>query len=265
MGLDVYLYRYNNKALTEELEKKYETFTKVNWGDRSYDSLSDNEKQDLRQKDKEFAAGLGLDDWGSDKTNKKSIEINSSKYPDHYFKVGYWRSSYNDRGINRVLSNLDLPTLTEIFNPGDEYNFVPDWDLCLVKVKDVIEQLKAKPNLRCFDVSWNDFKNPNECTTTDENEAMKVFLAEKAKHKDGDFEAYSNGNGIFNIKEPLQVFGLVSGVKKMILSDVMLPCTFVICEGNNEWYIQALEIVQETLEYVLAQPDKDKYELHWSS
>lgn len=264
MGLDVYLYRYENRDLSDSLEKQYEEFTNSNWGTKKYDSLSESEKREYREKDKKFAAELGLDEYGNDKKHKKCIEINSSKYPDHYFKIGYWRSSYNDGGINRILSNYGLPTLTEIFNPQDQYTFAPDWDLCLIKVKDTIEQLKTMPNLRCFDVSWNEFRNPNESSIVNERDAMKTFLVEKAKDRDEEFSSYSNINGYFNLKEPLKVYGLISGVKKMLLSTTLLPCTYVICEGENEWYTQALEIVQETIEYVLLQDDKEKYLLHWS-
>ncbi len=32
----------------------------------------------------------------------------------------------------------------------------------------------------------------------------------------------------------------------------------------TDWYLQALEIVKETIEYVLAQPDRDRFYLRWS-
>jgi hypothetical protein len=35
--------------------------------------------------------------------------------------------------------------------------------------------------------------------------------------------------------------------------------------SDLEWYVQALDIVVETIEYVLAKPDKEKYYFHWSS
>ena len=40
---------------------------------------------------------------------------------------------------------------------------------------------------------------------------------------------------------------------------------YLIYEADLSWYQQALEIVLETIEYVLSQPDKEKYVLHWSS
>lgn len=265
MGLDIYLYRYENKELTDTLETKYQEFSKSNWGDKSYESLSQEEKDQLSAADKRYAAELGLDSWGYDKINKEQIEFPSKKYPDHYFKIGYFRSSYNDGGINRILLNLGLSSLARIFNTNDDgYVISPDWTLALIKVKEVIDQLKQKPNLRCFDVSWNTFRNPNDCKITDESEALLTYMEERNKNNDKDFSSYSNINGIFNHSEPIKVYGILSGVKKALFTDQLLPCAYVVCDGPNEWYIQALEIVQETIEYVLEQPDKDKYFLHWS-
>ena len=45
------------------------------------------------------------------------------------------------------------------------------------------------------------------------------------------------------------------------------PCVYVVYKTEPDrwlWYHQALEIVQETLEFVLANPSPD-YLLHWSS
>ncbi len=40
---------------------------------------------------------------------------------------------------------------------------------------------------------------------------------------------------------------------------------FVVYEVDDlDWYLQALDIVVETCDYVLAQPDINKYVLHWS-
>jgi hypothetical protein len=35
-------------------------------------------------------------------------------------------------------------------------------------------------------------------------------------------------------------------------------------DDNTQWYEQALEIVIETCEYVLAQPHPETYVTHWS-
>lgn len=262
MGLDIYLYRYENQEETESLEKQYSDWSESNWNKvGEYSTLTENQKDQLRKDDEDYAISLGLEKGGED-PRKEGIEMPSTKYPDHYFKVGYFRSSYNGGGINNILKNLGLPTLYEIFPHEDEYVFRPDWAVSLALVRDLIAQLKAKPNLRCFDISWNDFRNPNECEIRDEKKAMEVFLNEKERNAGS---SYSNIKGHFYHEEPLKVLGLVQGVNKMLFNEVVLPSVYVICEGENEWYINALEIVQETIEFVLSKPDSDKYFLHWSS
>jgi len=258
MGLDVYLYRYENKPDTDKREKEYDAVSSARWeAAGEYESLSDNKKDELRLKDKELAASLMLDDYGSDKAGKKQIEMDSSVDKDHYFKLGYFRSSYNGGGINNVLKNLGLPTLYEIFSPNDEYCFQPKWDECLVKCQDVIEQLKAKGNYRCFQVSENMFGASG--VPQNEKEAMDVFLSELQRSGS---DAYSNIHGEFWLKEPLKIHAIIPGEYTILKK---MKCCYVVMEGENEWYIKALEIVKETIQYVLDKPDKDKYWLHWSS
>lgn len=266
MGLDVYLYRYENKEATTKLESEYETQSEKNWADAGeYKTLSDEEKEIVRIKNKEFALSLGLHESGEDKVNKTMIE-HVSKYPDHYFKIGYFRSLYNGGGINRVLSNFGIGDLYSIFNrkDEDEYIFKPNWALAKSNAIKSINELRAVPNLRCFNVGWNEFKgSPQNATIQSAEQAMEVFI-NRSKTFAEDDDGFSNSDGEF-FPKGLKVFGLISGVNKRFFVEEKLPSVYVICEGENQWYIQALEIVVETIDFVLSQPDQDKYYLHWSS
>lgn len=268
MGLDIYLYRYENKQETEALEAQYEKQSDAHWNfnNRKYEDITITEREEIRRKDETFALSLGLNKDGSD-PRKESIKFPSEKYPDHYFKIGYFRSSYNGGGINNILRNLGLPTLYEIFNRQneDEYVWQPDWQLALANVMGVIDQLKVMPNRRCFTIAPNMFI-PNETRTiASELDALRVYSQEREKNHAPEMDGYSNRDGYFYHNEPLKVFGLVQGVRKKLFGDDIEPCVYVVTEGDNKWYVNALEIVQETIEYVLAQPNKDKYFLHWSS
>lgn len=267
MGLDIYLYRHGNLADTQERETKYQKYSDDLWsavGD--YDKASEEQKDEVRRKSKIFAASLGLDEYGSDKTDSSCIELPSAKYSDHYFKIGYFRSSYNGGGINNVMRNLGLPDLYEIFSRDkeDEYIFQPNWALAVTKATDAIADLKKVPNLRCFKVGWNEFKgSPQGAKITSEAEALAIFMERSKTFRDDD-DGFSNSDGEF-FPKGLKVFGLISGADKRFFVEEKLPCTYVIMEGENEWYIQALEIVVETIQWVRSQPDKEKYYLHWSS
>jgi len=109
MGLDVYLYRCADRAKAKALEEQYETESSAIWeaitGDRKYEECSDAEKDEARAQTKALAERLGLGEWGDNPACEK-VELPSTKYPDHYFKVGYWRSSYNGAGINSILTFL---------------------------------------------------------------------------------------------------------------------------------------------------------------
>ncbi len=44
------------------------------------------------------------------------------------------------------------------------------------------------------------------------------------------------------------------------------PAPYLVFEAPDilAWYVEALEIVAETVDWVLAQPDPDCYYMHWS-
>jgi hypothetical protein len=258
MGLDIYLYRYDDFENTRERENIYHEFSEKLWADAGeYDSLTEEQKNELRQKEKDFAQSLSLDEWGSDKFGMERIEESHPEYPDHYFKIGYFRSSYNSGGIERILRNLDLPTMSDIFrNDSDEYYRKPDWEQSLVKCEEVLELFKSKGAYRVNQVSGNIFRN--DCEVKSESDALRVFLKEIEKSPEG---GYSNINGEFYQGEPIKVLALIPGKTKIFKE---MDCTYVITESDNSWYIQALEIVRDTIKYVLSKENKEQYYLHWS-
>ena len=271
MGLDIYLYRYNDLEKSIEKEEEYEKTSEKNWEKHGeYDSLTDEQKKSIREENKKMALEMGLSEDGSDSLNYKKMERASSLYPDHYFKMGYFRSSYNGSGMERILKNLGVPTMYEIFGVSDgEYYVKPDWEKSLDRAKSALELLRSKPSYRCFDVGYNEFMGrPSDHPVKNEKDAMAVFIKELEKNseKPADSESYnySNRDGEFFMDENLKVVALIPGVKKRFFVDEYLPCVNVIYESSNEWYIQALEIIIETIEFVLSQENKNQYYLRWS-
>ncbi len=75
MGLDIYLYKYENYSDTIERERLGTEFSNKIWEDEGeYDKVSDERKVEIRTKTKEYYNSLNLDDYGSDET-KKNINI----------------------------------------------------------------------------------------------------------------------------------------------------------------------------------------------
>lgn len=269
MGLDIYLNRYDNFADTREREEKYSKFDEQLWAEvGEYDSLSEEKKEEIRAKCKEVAASLGLDDWGSDKEGCEKIEIAHPSYPDHYFRIGYFRSSYNAGGIERILRNFGLMTMHEIFEvANDDYYIQPDWQRAKDRALETLEKFKALPNYRVE--PFYPERISLEGIPTSANEAMQLFLEEMQKLKEADEKHpdrekynYSNRAGHFYPAETLQVHAIIPGKSQYIFNE--RECLYVILEGSNEWYIQALEIVVATCDHVLAQKNIEQYYLHWS-
>lgn len=257
MGLDIYLYRYDNFRDTREREELYQDYSNKLWEDAGeYDSLSEEQKNELREKEKEFAKSLGLDEWGTDKINCEKIEMDHPDYPEHYFKIGYFRSSYNSGGIQRILKNLGVDGLDYIFLANDSsYHVKPDWDNALIRCEGVLNQFKEKGAYRVNAVSGNIFRESN---IKSEKDALSVFLEELSKSSEG---GYSNANGEFYQGEPIKVLAMIPGKTKIFNER---DCVYVITESDNSWYVQALEIVRDTIKYVLSQENKEQYYLHWS-
>ena len=69
---------------------------------------------------------MGLDIYLHNKDGE--IEIDDPEYPDHLFKIGYFRSSYNPSGLNNVLGKLGVDDLYGIFDCPGEGKIVPDWE-----------------------------------------------------------------------------------------------------------------------------------------
>ena len=263
MGLDVYLNHYRDFKKSKEVEKVYDDYSTM-----LYDTLEGIEDEDLiktakagiREKLDEKAKDLGLGEWGEDITNRTRIEMNSVLHPEHYFKIGYFRSSYNAGGINTVLRDLKIPDLYDIFeHDSEDYEFCPDWKHALNVVEGSIRLLKKDKGYRVESVAANMF-SPDDVPLTPAA-ALDIFN-QQLKEKSKNHPCYSNRNGEFYLDNAgLKVHGMIPG-KDMF----QRPCTFIIYKPKdaNKFYLQALEIVKETIEYVLAQKNPQEYYLSWS-
>lgn len=199
--------------------------------------------------------------------NEKNIEFPSTKYPTHYFKVGYFRSSYNQSGINSVLGSLIKMDLYDIFDVGDnEYTIDPSWNMALVKTKKAIELYKTHLNSPAGKYGISTIYNFDRGTAKNAEEAFYIFKKQLETHSKnaGAFDSYSCNEGTFYLGDPLKIVGIMQTKGKF--GDE----TYMIYEKEgfkpeDDYYLQALEIVKETIEYVLAQDDGMKYYFHWSS
>lgn len=282
MGLDVYLYHCADLPAVNALKKQYEAETEGFWlkhcgDDATWNALTKDE-QDRRYaiykaENERVAALFGLNADGEHPSNTK-IEEDSAKYPDHYFKVGYFRSSYNDGGINNVLRRYGLPDLNHVMGAGEEYEFTPDWLASRARAVELLAQLRAAPHadIDILKVGPNPFSDPGKLpkNTADVRRVVMEVLDAHKDRESSDDGGFGNGHGEWWLGKPLKVLGLVPGFQDSFTKTLYghaMPCTYVVYrkDDGNEWYERALEIVIETCDFVLAKPDPANYYMHWSS
>lgn len=227
MGLDIYLYRYDKKP-----------------------KMSDDGE-----------------------CNGQSVELDSEIHPKHMFKIGYFRSSYNGGGINSILRDRVDEDLYSILGvDGNEYVQRPDWNAVLANTERVIAEFReavTKNPFSVMDVGQNIFGDPN---TLPKSGKEALAIAQKTlveqKHASPFGTGFTDRNGFWDTAG-LKVYGIVPGVNTLLGRPV--PTSYVIVKHESEngeepfkWYLDALEVVRETAQWVLKQKNPEKYYLHVS-
>lgn len=286
MGLDVYLYRYKRplaevEALTEKGSKLYETV--ADDADKrfgKYEDISEERREDREAWVDGRMAEQGFDRWGevTDDVREK-VERDSAVHPKHMFKIGYFRSSYNESGTNRFLSTCVGRDLYSIFEGAgrDQYAIAVDWADALRRARslrdDLAAYLKRNGGYSIHEFTYNCFSKPAHYDT---KTALEAFHAERERHEKENedkvagrtpFTDYSNSVGTF-LWSGTNVVGVIQGTKDGLLRGGPEPVTYLIAKSANDdsdaWYMHALEIVVETCEWVLGHQDPSSYVLHWS-
>ena len=187
------------------------------------------------------------------------IEIDSATYPEHYFKIGYFRSSYNAGGYNRRAKHNGVPSLYDVFSPGEEYYVAPNWEKAKSLASESVAAWKMliesdKPCVAAYSMSIFDF---DSCPSA---EAALVSFDTKWSQGESSqmFRAFSSREGEFML-DGLSVRALIPG--RSILGT---PCIWVIHDTDLNHYLQCAEIVKETVEWVLETGNPDQYVLSWS-
>lgn len=273
MGLDVYLYqsRKDDKAKLNQAEKEYDEYTSKLWAETDpmkYDYIPEERKEKIRKLSALMEEKLDLPNL---RVLEKQIKIDSPTYPEHYFKIGYLRSSYNDSGFNKIMRDLIGKDLTDIFEPDEEYEFTPNWKRALKIATEMLDEAKEKVREtggdRVLTLHFPAFTKKEDLPKSTQ-EAAKIYQAQlerKSAFKGG----YANAFGEFYLNEPIQIKAMMPGTEEGILSGTR-PCVYLVVHptGDNEgakWYIQALEITIEMIEFVLSQKNPEEYYLHWSA
>lgn len=262
MGLDVYLKKCNDLAGAKAREKLCSEYEDELWGlAGGWEKASEEEKELIRARVKIRQEELNLGEYG-EANEIEGIELDSKLHPDHMFKIGYLRSSYNAGGINSVLERIGCPTLYDIFEPGDEYNFTPDWVQAQARVTVAIDMLTQ--------AMGSEFAKYDVTTVTnmsglggvrDAGDALAVFKDQMQKKQGNSFTAYGCREGDFWL-DGITICGVIpnsgfgGGVHLITRNDSG--------EDNLKFYKDALEVTKEMIDFVLADPNPNTYYLSWS-
>ena len=148
MGLDIYIYELLKPIdLIYPIEVEYKNLESELWeasgaGQKGVNVVK--EEQAYYKRMKQIAERMNIEDEEV-KDSRRIIDIPSEKYPDHYWKIGYFRSSYNSGGINSVCRDNNIPDMYSVFDMTDNFGnyFLPNWEECLKRAEIWLEQLKG--------------------------------------------------------------------------------------------------------------------------
>lgn len=278
MGLDVYLSKCPDIKAAEAAQDAAEKEVEALWSKAGkYDSLSESTKNEVRAECAKVYARFGC--TGKHDRHASIVTLDdmpSTTAPEHMFKLGYFRSSYNGAGINAVMRKLNLLDLAGIFGvTNDEYNVVPDWSASLDRVNQTIDAYSTHLSSDAGRFRVMDIRPMFDMGVKNEAEALDCFMKHlRERSPDGDFNSFSNANGNFWL-DGIKVHAIVTKkYERTAHGDVIGalingPAVFMVYEqetkaGEEDWYLTALKIVRESIEYVLAQPDKQHFYMAWS-
>jgi hypothetical protein len=265
MGLDVSLKYCADRATEIAKQEAAEEFSSAAWEKAGkYDDLSDAQRETVRAATKAYNEANDLDEWGS--SNKiQDICSKSAKFPEHMFEVGYLRSSYNEGGINSVLKRAGCMDLYDIFKPEDgEYYVDIDWTAAQERCDEAIIQFREHLTgpMAGYDVTR--VSNFGSNGVSDASEALAILKEQLEKHPAGNgFRSYGCREGDFYL-DGLEIVGVIpncgfGGGVFLLTKDKKVEAP------EDNWYMQALIVTKEMIDFVVAQPDPDNYFLGWSA
>jgi hypothetical protein len=263
MGLDVSLKYCANRAVELAKQKEAEDFSNFAWEQAGeYDSLSDAQKDTVREAIKAHNSANDLDEYGSSNLIE-GIEEDSKLHPEHMFKVGYLRSSYNSGGINSVLKRAGCMDLYGIFQPDEGDYYV---DVNWAEAKDRCEQAIAEYyNFLIGPMAGYDVMRVSDYGhggVNDEASALKLLEDQLSTHASSDFRNYGNRDGDWML-DGVQVVGIVPN--RGFGGGVFVLTKTEVTDPKEDWYLQALQVTKETIEYVLSKEDPENYFFGWSA
>lgn len=264
MGLDVYLKHCKDLPAVMAKQEEYSNRSDAIWNEYvAYSDMTQEQKDDARRRSNAVAAELGLGEYG-ESPDITRVELPSEIDAEHMFKIGYFRSSYNGGGINRVMKKVGIQDLYEIMGVenSDHFNVHHDWAACRDRAEAAIQNYSAHLNsvLGKYDVT--EVTNYHGSGARNEEHALELFEQEITNQRM--FNSYSTRDGNFWL-DGMKVLAVIPRQNNPMGSSVYVVYEKLPPElGKEDWYLTALRIVKETCEWVLRQEDPENYFMSWS-
>ena len=217
-----------------------------------------NYVKDAMQTCRAMACDLGMDnlDFGR-KLVKKSIIA-----PDHPFKTGLFFDDQGDEGFSNVMQKIGLRSMDEIFGRSSEEEklqfYIPDWERALLRCTEEKIRLtmmcRNKERIldyRVVSMSLNIDESHPDASVAILSDYVKDYLSE-----------VDTGQPIIN---EISLYGgeYIDGVVAKKEGNFLVMYLIIRTPEFYTWYIGALEVIRETIEFVLKQAKKEECYLLW--
>ena len=242
--MDICLYRYEDFEKTDAKVKSYLAFEERLWKGHNILDLKQSEIDLLKEDERRYLRGLGLDENGFDEEGVKVIYKDHEFYPENEFKIGYFPLLQEKESLDSILRDLGLPNLLSIFDGEEKLVFNPDWDSSLEKVEKLIQDFSKVGKYMTLPI----FISPiGSDRVQGKKDAMKIFL----NHLEKSSSEIEERSGEFYLEGDKKVLGLIPGTYNFSpLRKNKESCVYAIVEFDNTELMHSLEIVRDTIKFV---------------
>ena len=220
--------------------------------------LDNNYVKDAMQACRAMACDLGMDKFNlGRKLVKKSMIA-----PDHPFKIGLFFDDLGDEGFSNVMRRIGLRSMDEIFGRISREEklqfYIPDWGRALLRCTEekirLMEMYRVKERIL-------DYRVVSMILDIDEGhpDASTAILSDYIKDYLSEVDIGQSRMNEISLYEGEYIDGVVA--KKE--GDCLVVYLFIRTPEFYTWYIGALEVIKETIEFVLKQAKKDDCYLLW--
>jgi len=222
------------------------------------EKLSDASEDTVQDALDKLAIECGVNIFGEDPKTKDYFELRSEINPDHEFKIGAWSLDDSSMGLDYVLNSYDIKNVFDSLNTSltkvdpelDGYKV--DWKKALVNISKVLTEFRGKLNKEDNEY-FGMYPQPFITCMKDQGVSVSSInaLALTASERTRFPKNHSNEDGMFFSRKPKEVHAVINGIYGE------QKCVYLIYYQNLTWYVQALEVIKETID-IISRLSKDK-------